>query len=513
MNNAESNSRESNRVDAPLRESTTLDTRQVFRRVFPGVMVAMFLAAADQTILASALPTIASSLGGFDQVSWVVVAYLLAATIAAPIYGHLGDRFGRRRMLFVALAVFTLASFGCAVAPTLFALVIARAVQGLGGGGLMTLAQAVIGEHVAPRERGRFAGYFAMVFALATTSGPVVGAYLTEQFSWRAVFVINLPLGLLAAILAARVPRAHEIARERFRPDIVGALLLCATTLSLLFLLSTASVRYGWISTVSIVLLATCVIALYLLIQWEKRAYDPIISPKLFAIPAIARSDAIVVCFAAPWFAIIVYWPLYLQLGQGLAVSRSGLMLLPMTLAMVSISAVVGRGIARTGRVTVFPQIGFAVAATACATLAVLIGRAPIMLVHGLTVLVAAALGAVMPAVQVIVQLAAGRERLGAATASISLCRSMGGALGVAIAAAILLAVVGGADGPINAALREMFAGDTHGIDQLSEGEQKMIEQHLARAYQILFVVLAAICSCGALIARNLPKPDWNRGS
>src|SRR4051794_15536110 len=151
MNNAELNSRESNRVDAQLRNSATLDTRQVFRRVFPGVMVAMFLAAADQTILASALPTIASSLGGLDHVSWVVVAYLLAATIAAPIYGHLGDRFGRRRMLFVALAVFTLASFGCAVAPTLFALIVARAVQGLGGGGLMTLAQAVIGEHVAPQ--------------------------------------------------------------------------------------------------------------------------------------------------------------------------------------------------------------------------------------------------------------------------------------------------------------------------------------------------------------------------
>src|SRR5207249_6412349 len=185
-----------------------LSVRDAFRQIFPGVMVAMFLAAADQTILASALPTIGSSLGGFEYVSWVVVAYLLAATIAAPLYGHLGDRFGRKRMLLIALSVFTVASAACAAAPTLPTLIIARAVQGLSGGGLMTLAQALIGEHVPPRERGRFQGYFATVFALASTSGPVLGAYLTEHLSWRAVFAVNLPLGVIAAGLALRVPQA-----------------------------------------------------------------------------------------------------------------------------------------------------------------------------------------------------------------------------------------------------------------------------------------------------------------
>ena len=161
----------------------------------------MFLAAADQTILASALPTIGSGLGGLEYVSWVVVAYLLAATIAAPLYGHLGDRFGRKRMLLIALSVFTVASAACAAAPTLLTLVVARAVQGLGGGGLMTLAQALIGEHVPPRERGRFQGYFAAVFALASMSGPILGAYLTEHIGWRSVFAINLPLGVLAPCL------------------------------------------------------------------------------------------------------------------------------------------------------------------------------------------------------------------------------------------------------------------------------------------------------------------------
>jgi sugar phosphate permease len=154
---------------APSAAAEPLTSRQAFLQVFPGVMVAMFLAAADQTILASALPTIAGSLGGLADLSWVVIAYLLAATVAAPLYGHLGDRFGRRRMLLGALAIFTAASLACALAPTLLLLIAARAVQGLGGGGLMTLAQALIGEHVSPRERGRFSGYFATVFALAST--------------------------------------------------------------------------------------------------------------------------------------------------------------------------------------------------------------------------------------------------------------------------------------------------------------------------------------------------------
>ena len=211
-------------------DGSAISARQAFLRVFPGVMVAMFLAAADQTILASALPTIASSLGGLSDLSWVVVAYLIAATVAAPLYGHLGDRFGRRRMLLGALAVFTAASAACALAQTLLALVLARTLQGLGGGGLMTLAQALIGEHVSPRERGRFSGYFATVFALASTSGPVLGAYLTEHVSWRAVFAVNLPLGLLAGALALRVPHAAPARRERFRPDIVGALIFCTAT-------------------------------------------------------------------------------------------------------------------------------------------------------------------------------------------------------------------------------------------------------------------------------------------
>src|SRR6185503_192039 len=266
-----------------------LSVREAFREVFPGVMVAMFLAAADQTILATALPTIASHLGGFEYLSWVVVAYLVAATIAAPLYGHLGDRFGRRRMLMVALAIFTIASIGCAAAPTLLTLVVARAVQGAGGGGLMTLAQALIGEHVPPRERGRFQGYFAGVFALASTSGPIFGAYLTEHVSWRSVFAVNLPLGILAAWLARRIPDIAPMHRGAYRPDVVGTLLFCAATLGLLVAASSAGHGLAFDSWSLYAVIAAVGAAYFALYHWERRSPHPVIPVELLRRPEILR--------------------------------------------------------------------------------------------------------------------------------------------------------------------------------------------------------------------------------
>src|SRR6202171_4989956 len=351
---------------APAATAEPLTSRQAFLQVFPGVMVAMFLAAADQTILASALPTIAGSLGGLADLSWVVIAYLLAATIAAPLYGHLGDRFGRRRMLLGALAIFTAASLACAVAPTLLLLIAARAVQGLGGGGLMTLAQALIGEHVSPRERGRFAGYFATVFALASTSGPVLGAYLTQHLTWRAVFAINLPLGLIAALLATRIPRAPRPPRAGpFRLDVAGALLFCASTVALLFALSSGGHRVPSAALPLLALLATAVAGGLLLLAWERRVANPVIPVRFLRIPAIVRSDIVVICFAAALFSTILYLPLYLQLGRGLGVGTSGLLLLPITLTMVTSSAITGRLVTRTGLTTIFPQVGLTLATAA----------------------------------------------------------------------------------------------------------------------------------------------------
>jgi len=488
-----------------------LTSRQAFLQVFPGVMVAMFLAAADQTILASALPTIAGSLGGLADLSWVVIAYLLAATIAAPLYGHLGDRFGRRRMLLGALAIFTAASLACAVAPTLLLLIAARAVQGLGGGGLMTLAQALIGEHVSPRERGRFSGYFATVFALASTSGPVLGAYLTEHLSWRAVFAINLPLGVVAAFLALRIPQAKIVRTGRFRPDVVGALLFAFSALALLFALSSGGNRFDWQSWPMAALLGAAAIGFTLLVMWERHAADPVIPIRFFGVPAIVRSDAVVICFAAALFSTILYLPLYLQLGRGLGIGQSGLLLLPITLAMVAASTITGRLVTRTGEVKLFPQIGLSLATLAYLMLAATVTVSSTLIVLGLTFLVGCGLGMVMPPTQVAVQYAAGRESLGAATATISVSRAIGGAVGVAIVGAILFSMIGAPDGAPSTAVREVIEGGPAFVDRLSGVERVTLTASLDHAYRVIFIVLAGITALGAVVARTIPKPNWTQ--
>jgi EmrB/QacA subfamily drug resistance transporter len=487
-----------------------LTSRQAFLRVFPGVMVAMFLAAADQTILASALPTIASSLGGLADISWVVVSYLLAATIAAPLYGHLGDRFGRRRMLLGALAIFSFASLGCAFAPTLLLLIVARALQGLGGGGLMTLAQALIGEHVSPRERGRFSGYFATVFALASTSGPVLGAYLTEHISWRAIFWINIPLGIAAAILARRIPDTAPPRHGRFQPDITGAMLFVLATLSLLFALSSGGNRYPWVSWPILTLAVLAAAGFALLVHWERRASDPVLPLRLLAKPAIARSDAVVVCFGATLFSTILFLPLYLQLGRGLAIGQSGLLLLPITLAMVVSSAVTGKLVTRTGRVTIFPQLGMAIATLAFITLALAVGFAPTWIVMALIALTGIGLGMVMPPTQVTVQLAAGPAALGAATASIALSRAIGGATGVALVGAVLIAALGVSEGSLPVLLGRVLDAGPDAIAKMSAAERATMGARFDHAYRIVFGLLSVVTLIGASVARTVPRPDWS---
>jgi EmrB/QacA subfamily drug resistance transporter len=498
-------------TDAARRVDAAARTRAAFRRVFPGVMVAMFLAAADQTILASALPTIASSLGGIADLSWVVVAYLLAATVAAPLYGYLGDRFGRRRVLLAALAVFTVASMACAAAPNFLWLVIFRALQGLGGGGLMTLAQALIGEHVAPRERGRFAGHFATLFALASTTGPVLGAYLTEHFSWRAIFLINLPLGILAAVLSLRVPHTPMLRRgERFQPDALGALLFVTGTATLLFALSSGGHRFAWLSPPMAALVALAAVALVALVWWERRHPDPLIPLTLLRMPAIARSDAVVLCFGGALFSTILYMPLYLQLGRGIGIGASGALLLPITLAQVTSAALTGRAVTRTGHVTLFPKIGLTLATIAFLGLAFTVSIASTPLVLAFTVLVGAGLGMVMPPTQVMVQTVAGRHLLGVATGSIALSRAVGGAIGVAVVGAVIFAEIDRTGDSAAGLLHQAMEGGSAFIAQLTVAQRETLTGRIDAIYRIAFLVIAAITATGALLALRVPAMRWD---
>jgi len=481
------------------------ELRAAFRRVFPGVMFAMFLAAVDQTILASALPAIVASLGGFADLSWVVVAYLLAATVAAPLYGSVGDRFGRRPTLLAALAVFTIASLGCALAPTLLALIVARAVQGLGGGGLMTLSQALISENVPPRQRAQFQGYFAGVFAASSTLGPLLGALLTEQLSWRAVFYINLPLGAIATVLALRIPAQPPPPRTRFRPDLAGVVLFATGAVALLFALSSAGNRFGWLDWRLYAVLALSLGCLSALVVWEVRTPEPVIPVRLLASPVIWRSNLVVVCFAAALFGSVLYLPLYLQLGRGFGIGASGLLLLPITLSLAASSALTGRAIARTGHLTAYPKRGLALSTLAFVALALTVTFAPTSVVLTLTLLAGAGLGTTMPPTQIIVQSAGGSATLASAVASVSVSRSIGGALGVAIVGAVLFILVGRHDALLASILPQIAESRGAFLASLPEAQRQAITGHLGDAFRVVFFVLAGFTFVGAYAASKVP--------
>jgi EmrB/QacA subfamily drug resistance transporter len=481
------------------------ELRAAFRRVFPGVMFAMFLASVDQTILASALPAIFASLGGFADLSWVVVAYLLAATVAAPLYGHIGDRFGRRRTLLTALGVFTVASLACALASTLPALILARAAQGLGGGGLMTLSQALISESVPPRQRARFQGYFAAVFAASSTLGPLLGALLTEQLSWRAVFFINLPLGAIAAALALRIPVHAPLPQARFRPDVAGTLLFAVGILSLLFALSSAGHRFAWDDWRLYALLALTAATLAGLTWWELRTQDPVIPVRLLASPVVWRSNIVVMCFAAALFGSVLYLPLYLQLGRGFGIGTSGLLLLPITLSLAAASTLTGRRIARTGHLTAYPKRGLAVSSAAFFALAATVTFAPTSIVLALTLIAGAGLGTTMPPTQIIVQSAGGSGGLASAVASVSVARSIGGALGVAIVGALLYLLIGRDDAVLASVLPQIAESGGAFLATLPDAERNAIVAHLDHAFRIVFLVLGAFTSVGAYVAAKVP--------
>jgi predicted MFS family arabinose efflux permease len=281
------------------------------------------------------------------------------------------------------------------------------------------------------------------------------------------------------------------------------------SALALLFALSSGGNRFDWRSWPMAALAGGALIGFALLVIWERRAADPVIPIRFFAVPAIVRSDAVVICFAAALFSTILYLPLYLQLGRGLGIGQSGLLLLPITLSMVASSTITGRLVTRTGEVKLFPQAGLALATLSYLLLAATVSVGSTLTVLSLTVLAGAGLGMVMPPTQVAVQHAAGRESLGAATATISVSRAVGGAIGVAIVGAILFAMLATPDGVTSAAVREVIEGGPVYFDRLSEGERATLTASLDHAYRVIFVVIASTTALGALVARTIPRPKW----
>jgi EmrB/QacA subfamily drug resistance transporter len=350
--------------------STQASTTKLFLTIFPSIMLPMFLAVVDQTIVATALPAIAASLGDVEEISWIVISYLLATTIAAPVYGRLGDVFGRRRVMYVGLGLFMAASALCALAPSVLLLSLARLLQGLGGGGLMTSSQALIGETIPPRERGRYQGYIAAVIVSSSTFGPVAGGYLTQHFGWRSVFLVNLPIGILAALLMLRLPPRRGLREEAWHFDAPGLalfVLFVAPTLMAIEL----SQRYDARLAPLIIALCVCAAgALILLVRQERRAATPLLPVSLLTKAPIYLSDALAACHGAALVSLVTFLPLYMRVARGATAGQSGLLLLPLTAGVGLGSLITGRLVSKTGRTFVFPSFGMPVALLAVLCLA-----------------------------------------------------------------------------------------------------------------------------------------------
>lgn len=480
-------------------ETTTNATNLAFRGVFLSVAPAMFLGTLDETIVATALPAIAAALRDFASVSWIVTSYLLAATVAAPIYGRIGDAVGRKTALLGALAMFMAGSLTCGVASDLTMLVIARAIQGLGGGGLMTLSQSLIGEAVAPKDRGRFQGWFGALFALASTIGPLLGGLLSEHAGWRWIFWINVPLGIAATATAWSM--SAEKGAGKFVVDVFGTTTFAAGTICFLLAL-TLGHQVGWSSAEILILGAAGVLAFAILLPIERRVSAPLISPGLLQQSIIWRLTLVTGLFAATLFAAIVQLPLLLQLAFGMSPSTAGLLLIPFTLAQVVVSTWTGLRISTTGRPRDPLVWGLALAAAGFALLATTIQLGG-WAIGAASLLFGLGLGTTMPAAQTMVQWAGGKARLGVATATLSFARSIGGVFGTAITSAILIGILEHRV-PGAAAIQAKFGGSvTTGADSTL-----LPIAALHTGFRWVFMMLAILAATGSAIAATVPAID-----
>jgi EmrB/QacA subfamily drug resistance transporter len=406
--------------------------------VFAGLMLALTLASLDQNIVSTALPRIVSDLGGLAHLSWVVTAFLVTSTISTPLYGKLSDMYGRKPLFFTAIIIFLIGSILCGLSMTMFQLILFRALQGLGAGGLITLAQTTVGDLIVPRERGKYQGLFGAVFAACSVAGPILGGFITDALSWRWIFYVNLPVGGAALFLIAIGLRTH-CNTIRHRIDYAGAAFLTCGTVALLLLLSWGGSVYPWLSPVILALAAVATVFCTLLIGQERRASEPIIPLHLFTNRIFVVAVSVMGLTAMALFGSLVFLPLFFQVVLGASPSRAGLMMAPMMAGVIVAAVTGGRLVSAFGRYKIFPVIGLIVGTCSFLALAwCALAGATIALVETALVGLGCGLGLVMPNLTVAIQNSVDRTDMGVATSVSAFIRSLGGALGVAVAGTVV---------------------------------------------------------------------------
>ena len=407
--------------------------------IMSGLMMGMFLAALDQTIVSTALPTIVGDFRHSNLLSWVITAYLLASTASTPIWGKVGDLYGRKRLFQLAIVVFLVASALCGLSRNIFELIAFRGLQGIGGGGLLSLAFAIIGDVIPPRERGRYQGYFGAVFGVSSVVGPLAGGFAVDHLTWRYIFYVNLPLGVAALIVTNRVLRLPVRKRE-VNIDWWGAVLLVAGVSCILLAVQLGGSTYPWGSwqIIGLFVLGALVLAGFTL--WEAVAPEPILPLGLFRLRIFTVSNIISFVSGVAMFGALAFLPQYLQLVHGVSATESGLLLLPLLVGLLAMSISSGIYISRTGRYRWFPLAGTIIVTIGLALLSRL-GAHTSLTIVGLDILVfGIGLGLFMQVLTLVVQNAVPMNELGVATSSVTFFRSMGGAIGASALGAVLTA-------------------------------------------------------------------------
>lgn len=475
-----------------------------FFRVFFAIMLPMFLAMVDQTIVATALPAIAGTLGGVERISWIVVGYLVATTVAAPVYGQLGDLLGRRRLMIVALIAFMAASLLCAVSTSVEMLTAMRILQGLGGGGLMTLSQALVGETVPPRERAHYQGYLAAVAVSSSTFGPVVGGFLTEHFGWQSVFLVNLPIGLLAIFLVTRLPKRVGSGAP-FRFDLLGVLLFAAFIATTLVLMEQLRQFDAALLPLVLGLAFMALVALLLLVWREKTVAEPLLPVALLRNPTTWRSDALAACHGALLVSLLTFLPIYLRVVGGASPSQTGLLLLPMTMGVGIGSMVTGRAISRTGRTAIFPSLGLVVVVLGLLVVALWSRHMTLVQLSAFLGFTALFMGTVMGVVQVTIQSTAGPGRLGAAAATVQFSRALGAALGTATVGSVLFAVLAARNPEAAGLFGSVLQGGAGSLASLPAAAQAAVHADFAAAFRAAFFTIAGFAALALALAWSIP--------
>jgi EmrB/QacA subfamily drug resistance transporter len=481
--------------------------------VMGGLITGMFLASLDQSIVSTALPTITSDLGGLDHLSWVVTSYLLASTASTPLWGKISDLYGRRPIFQLAIITFVVGSVLSGLSGSMEQLIAFRAVQGLGGGGLMALALATIGDVVPPRERPRYQGYIAATFGVSSVLGPVLGGFFADGPGWEWIFFVNVPIGLVALAVTSAALKMPHVRREH-SIDYLGAAVIVGSVSALLLYTAWAGPEHGWGDPLSLGLLGTGLVLAALFVVVELRATEPIIPMRLFRNSIYSVSNAFGFLIGAAMFGVMVFIPVYLQLAKGMSPTESGLGMLPMLVGLFTTSILGGRRMSRTGRYKWYPPAGASVVLVAVVLMTQLEADSPYWFAGLAMLVMGLGLGLTMQVLTVAVQNSVDRSEMGVATSSVQFFRQMGGSFGTALFGAVLsvrlTSELGQVDGGGEAAVPDSVKADLTSnmavVERLPAQAQALVTDAFSDALSGTFLVAVPLVVLALLVGLLLKE-------